>query len=1006
MTLNYPSLFPYLWDGLMVGVCVLDHEGVITHMNVPGSRILGWGAVCPSQVSFEEIFDAAALDGEKLANGRIFLHTLKERKMIWLPRACLHCREGTECWVELKGVLVEDHGVLQFLLMFRDLRSEIQLAEDYGRLASIPEESPFPIIEVDAAGYLLYANPSMVSLMEDAKIDQDGFTTALPKQFSSMVGACLSQNTLVTNVDVCVGGKHYVWNFAPHPELGLLRGYGMDITERKCAEEELSAFADMLEAKNSELDQALIKAEAATQAKAAFLATMSHEIRTPLNGVIGMAELLLNSSLDVEQQECTTIIRKSGEGLLAIINDILDFSKIESGHMALEHIGFNPLVLVEEVVDLFFERAFQKGLDLAAYVAPDIPRHLFGDPHRLRQILCNYISNALKFTNQGSVLVEVTWLTTVSPGTSDGLREDSVDFHRSPQAPVGIVRFAVRDTGIGMTQPVQQKIFQVFTQADSSMSRQFGGSGLGLAICKQLAELMNGSVGVESQIGEGANFWCDLPFHHSTVEQEIPVIPTGHHKKDLLICGSQKASIEVLAHYLNDLGVQVSRVENVRDAEAFLRNKQDVPSAVLGIIVGLEAKNEAWMAWLTKVQKPVFAGLKLWGLTPFWLRKSCAESLGVFDEMIAMPIHREAFIRCVFPEWEAKTMPNVVSSPKTQEMKKHEPEYLKQMVQTDPGFRNREESHCPSVLIVEDNPVNQKVAVGLFEKLGCRVYVVESGDQALTLIQERAIDVVMMDWELPGMDGFETARIIRELEADNCLKQRGSMSGLSSESDFRPCSHLPIVGMTAHGQMEKNHFRWGSVMDDCLAKPIHMQDLAHVLERWVGFKVPQAAGHQFSSNDGDLQGYVGGKSFEGSIGHKQELVAHREIPDFYDFSSALSSVEGDETLLYSLFQIFLETAPDLIVAIQDGVTSQDRQSLKHHAHQLKGALFALNATQQALVAEQLEGTVLAAPFSSLHRQVKEMVQSVEDFMSLLRDRLRLWNDERRIPQKKVNYEES
>jgi len=264
--------------------------------------------------------------------------------------------------------VIEDGEASQFLLMFRDLSREIQLAEEFRRLATFPEENPFPVVEVNEAGHLRYANPVMARLMAEASIDHDGMTTALPEGFLNLVDRCFAQGQLETDVEVQVGEKHFSWTFAPHLELGFLDSYGTDITERKVAEEELSGFADMVETKNQELDHALIKAEAATHAKAAFLATMSHEVRTPLNGVIGMAELLLNSSLDLEQQECTEIIRKSGEGLLTIINDILDFSKIESGHMTLEAIRFSPTDLVKEVLDLFSERAYHKGVDLAAYV--------------------------------------------------------------------------------------------------------------------------------------------------------------------------------------------------------------------------------------------------------------------------------------------------------------------------------------------------------------------------------------------------------------------------------------------------------------------------------------------------------------------------------------------------------------------------------------------------------------------------------------------------------------
>ncbi|HBP88311.1 MAG TPA: hypothetical protein DD706_11515, partial [Nitrospiraceae bacterium] len=320
-------------------------------MNLAGSRLLGWGAACPTNVSCHDLLECLVPCENDDTEICPFSGLLLEKSMLWVPRTRLRNRQGTWCCVELKGLVVDDLEASGYLLMFRDLSSEIKLTEETRRLASFPEENPFPVIEVDSAGRLLYANPSMVRLMEEAHIGQDGFSTALPDRFSELASRCLSQRHLEMHYEVSVGEKQYSWTFAPHAELGFLRGYGMDITEPKRAAEELSAFADTLEAKNHELDQALIKAESATRAKAAFLAVMSHEIRTPLNGVIGMAELLLNSSLDHEQQECAKIIRLSGEGLLTIINDILDFSKLESGQLALERIGFNLTTLLEEVVD-------------------------------------------------------------------------------------------------------------------------------------------------------------------------------------------------------------------------------------------------------------------------------------------------------------------------------------------------------------------------------------------------------------------------------------------------------------------------------------------------------------------------------------------------------------------------------------------------------------------------------------------------------------------------------
>ncbi len=976
-----PALLQYLWDGLMVGVCLIDHDGMILEMNVPGSRLLGWGSVFPSNVSFEEIFHDTTLGEEDDVHSQLLLERLKEEKIVCCPHVRLRYRQGAGCWVELKGVAVEDGGATQFLVMFRDLSSETQLAEDYRRLASIPEESPFPIIEVDAAGHLLYANPAMVCLMEDAHIGDDGFTTALPDQFPELAARCFAQGHLESNIEVQVGAKHYAWSFSSHPELDRLRGYGMDVTDSKRASVELSAFAETLETKNTELDQALIKAEAATHAKAAFLATMSHEIRTPLNGVIGMAELLLNSTLDVEQQECTNIIRKSGEGLLAIINDILDISKIESGHMALEKIAFNPLSLVEEVVDLFSERAYQKRLDLAAYVSPDIPDYLEGDPHRLRQILSNFISNALKFTSHGSVLVEVGWLPDCAATCS---ADHSTDVISHDSLSEGIVRFAVKDTGIGISDSAQRRIFQVFTQADSSMSRKFGGSGLGLAISKQLAELMNGTVDVESQVSEGSTFWCDLPFYYSALAIDTQVKPKPFINKDVLVCSFADVSDDVVVRYLSDRGVRIVRAAQVHDAATYLEGQHSSPCDVLGIIMGRASHNDDWRTWQETVRASHFSHLRIWGLKHFWMRKEREGSFDLFDGMIALPIHREQLYHCVLSESNGFVDTIVLNDEGRHDVQAAEGEDVKTRDGLDP-CRHAQKSYRHAILVVDDNPVNQKVAVGLFEKLGCQVYVAESGDQALNLVQAHHVDVVMMDWELPGMDGFETARAIRSLEAVNRLKP-SRLSNTPSGNVDSSCGHLPIVGMTAHGESERNVADWESVMDDCLAKPVHLQDLANVLDRWGNRRFDDAE-PQISLADDPAQG----SPTETSIDRPQEMVSGlmglQNHDDIYDYSAALANMEGDVILLHSLFAIFLETAPTIILGVREAMSAGDRLEVQRHVHQLKGALFALNASHQAVMAEQFEAKVPVSSFAQLEHMVTEMERDVKGMMTMLRHAL-------------------
>ncbi|MDH4360937.1 MAG: ATP-binding protein [Nitrospirota bacterium] len=975
-----PIVFQSLWDGLMVGVCLVNRAGKITQMNLAGSRLLGWGAACPTNVSCHELLGCLVSTEEGDMEVCPLSGWLLNKKMVWTPRTRLRNRQGTWCWVELKGLVVEDVKETGFLLMFRDLSSEVKLAEETKRLASIPQENPFPVIEVDAAGHLLYANPSMVRLMEEANIGQDGFSTALPKRFPALAKRCLSRGHLERHLEVSVGDREYSWTFSPHPELGLLRGYGMDITEPKRAADELSAFADTLEAKNQELDQALIKAESATRAKAAFLAVMSHEIRTPLNGVIGMAELLLQSSLDPEQEECTKIIRMSGEGLLNIINDILDFSKIESGQLALETIGFNPTSLLEEVVDLFSERAHRKGLDVAAYVDPDVPPQLFGDSHRLRQILSNYISNALKFTMDGSVFARVSLVDSALPIPNEHASGPNALSGNPTEESRRWIRFSVEDTGLGMSEEVQRKIFQVFTQADSSMSRKFGGSGLGLAICKQLAELMNGTVGVRSRPSQGSTFWCDIPFRVEGSGPSPQNIALPLDGKEVWVMCPLRSSAWVISQLLREMGAKVVRVDSIQHAKTLVDNKQDSEPDILGLIVGGNVEQGEIRQWLDMIRfSSPLQDVKIWSLKPFWFRKDEEERILTLDGMITLPIHRGQFCQCILGETGSREKPDMVrESGRIPSENSQRGKGVFEVI-------HKRGNEGPSVLVVEDNPVNQTVAAGMLGKLGCRVTIVENGSQAVNILNERDVDCIVMDWELPGMDGLATTRIIREMENTGRFVHKNSYWCRQHAASSPPVSHIPIIGMTAHVLPEHGQQCLLSGMDECLAKPVHLHDFEKVLQRWVGF-IPGETVSPLSRPE-DRSVYPGNDPASESV---NDLGEHFEYPsgvEGYDVSAALHAMEGDKALLYSLFEIFNEATPGLLKEMQQSLQMQKRQDFQRQAHQIKGALSAVHAGNQAKLAEQLEQKAAFASFaylqSALVKLENEMHKLVDVFQSLI-----------------------
>ena len=900
------ALYHSLVDRLPINVTRKDLKGRITFVNRPFCELVGMSSdelvgKTDYDLSPADLADKYRRDDQYVATTGDVFHAIEENRG---DDRVSHFEVWKVPVRDAAGEIVETQAVFWDVTEREENRTA--LARERDLLRTLMDSLPDLIYVKDIDGCFVTVNRALLNLWGDPTpesiVGKDAFDFA-PKELAAEYTledreVLETGEPIVDREETVAGpaGARLIYSTTKVPlhdqegRVSGLVGIDRDITRRKQTEQDLRA--------------ARLAADAANRAKGDFLANMSHEIRTPMNAVIGMTELALETDLTASQRDYLSTVRESGNALLSLINDILDFSKIEAGKLDLDHVPFQLRELVGDTMKLLAVRAHHAGLELAWRVDADVPDVLVGDPHRLRQVLVNLVGNAVKFTDQGEVVLDVTC--------------------RSRDGEHVALSFAVRDTGVGIPADKQETIFGAFDQADSSSTRRFSGTGLGLAISSRLIELMHGDISVESKVGKGSTFLFTSRFALGDTNAVKEPDTSQFRGTRVLVVDDNATNRRILEEVLNNWGMQPAMASGVDSALDAMRRAH--------------ASGQSFPLVLSDVNMPEIDGLTLAKRiradadlknTAILLLTSGdrlsdlarCEELGVIG-CLMKPVKQSELLEGIAVALGVGATGTTLIGP----------------------FEETPGDGLPplNILLAEDSVPNQKLAVALLEKRGHTVTVVNNGREALEAMDSEAgFDVVLMDVQMPVLDGMEATAAIRRREQN-------------SER------HLPIIAMTAHAMTGDRERCLAAGMDEYVSKPIRPAELmGRIAACLSGREISRAAPVEIPASGAGL-----------------------------DWSAALKAMEGDRELLIVIVNSMLEELPILLGELMEAVANSDARLVQRAAHTVSGTMRTFRAEEVMDTAARLEELGRSAEFDgasellqTLQRQLDQVTDELEAFVT-------------------------